>query len=141
MKRLLLAALLVATVACAGHASPKVTIDVADRTAYGALRILDIAEEGAYHAKGAWPTPAQHQAISVKFSQAYQAVVDTANLGIALPPGSKLTPADLAIIGKLTTTVADLATLVGAPGVSATIVIDFNKFQTQAAALVAAIGK
>lgn len=126
-------------IACA-HPSPKVVIDVADRTAYQALRAFDTAEETAYHAKGIWPTAAQHQAISAKFSEAYQAVVDVASLGASLPAGAKLSAADLAVVGKLTVIVDDLAKLLGQPGVGTDVAAKFAAFQTKAAALVASIG-
>lgn len=144
MKRLLLLPVLLAIVlgasACAHPlASPKVVVDVADRTAYAALRAFDVAEETAYHAKAAWPTPAQHQVLSAKISQAYQLVIDTANLGLALPPGSKLSAADLAAVGKLTAVVSDMAALVGAPGISADITSTFTAFQAKATALVTSV--
>jgi hypothetical protein len=137
----LLIAIGLVTAACPGKLSPKVGVDVADRTAYSALVAFDVAEESAYHAHAVWPTPAQHIAISVKLSQAYQAVVDVAHVGIALPPGSQLSTADLAAVGKLTTVVADIAALVGAPGVGADITTTFNSFQAKASALVTSVTK
>ncbi len=122
--------------ACGGKTPPKVVIDVADRGAYQALRALDVAEEAAYHAKGPWPTPPQHQAVSQKFSAAYQAVIDVANLGVALPRGATLSAADLAVVGKLTTVVGDMAVLVGAPGAGHDIATAFQAFQAKATALV-----
>ena len=110
MKHLLLIALLFTLPACAS-APPKVVIDRADRAAYLAVRGFQTLEEVAWHSRLAWPTPKQHADINAKVSQAYQLIVDVANLGISLPPGSKLTMEDLAAVTKLTAVVADIVAL------------------------------
>lgn len=121
--------------ACAGHLSPKVAIDQYDRAAYTSVRSFQVAEEAAWHAKASWPTAAQHQDINAKVSRVYQLIIDTANLGVALPPGSSLSAADLAIIGNLQTVVADLVVLVkGAPPATVTAA---GAIQTQTNNLVA----
>jgi hypothetical protein len=127
---------LTAETGCAAHLSPKVTIDVADRTAYAALRLFDTDEEAAYHAK--LITPAQHQAISAKLSQLYQGVIDVANIGINLPTGGTLSAADLVKINGLALSVTDLATLI-APSVGAALQADYAAFQTKVSALINAV--
>ncbi len=96
---------------CAGNPTPKVVVSTADRAAYEAIRAFQVAEESAYHAKLPWPTDQQHRDINAKVSQAYTLVIDVANLGLALPPGGKLTAADLAAVGQLTQAVADIVAL------------------------------
>lgn len=103
-------ALLVLLSACGG-VSPKVTIDRADRAAFTSVRGFQLAEEQQWHARAAWPTAEQHRAVNVKVSQAYQLIIDTASLGIALPPGSKLSAADLAAVIRLEQVVTDIVAL------------------------------
>jgi hypothetical protein len=139
MKRLLFVLLIASGLtACAHHYSAKVTIDVSDRTAYAALRTFDAAEEALYHQKTAWPTVAQHEAISAQISKAYQAVVDVANIGLLLPPGGQLSTADLSKIGALEKNIADLAGLIS-PTAGAAIQDAYATFKTQASALIAAV--
>lgn len=125
--------------ACAHNLSPKVTIDVADRTAYAALRVVDVDEETMYHANASVITPAMHKQISAKISQAYALVIDVANLGVNLPAGAKLSAADLQIVGQLTQVVADVAALI--PASNANLQADLQKFKNAVTELSAAISK
>ena len=115
MRTLILALALTLLPACSQNGAPapapKVVIDTADRAAYTALRTFQIAEEAAYHARLPWPTPTQHQSINAVVSQAYALVISVANLGITLPPGARLSAADLVVVGQLTQIVADLVAL------------------------------
>jgi len=124
--------------ACAHNLSPKVTIDVADRTAYAALRVVDVDEETLYHQKGAWPTPAQHVDISKKLSQGYGLIIDVANIGLAVPPAGKLSTADLAKVTQLGGLVADLVSL-ASPATGAKIQTDIQTFVSKANALINAV--
>lgn len=132
----ILCAIIVTSAACPAHLSPKVTIDVSDRTAYSALRLVDTDEEAAYHAKVF--TPTQHQAISAKFSKLYQGVVDVANIGIALPTGGTLSVSDLAKVNALAQDVADLASLIS-PSAGAALQADYAAFVSKVNALISAV--
>lgn len=111
LRRTLALVSLVIWSACAAR-TPKIIIDQADRTAYVSTRAFQTAEEAAWHAKAPWPTAEQHQQIGAKLSGLYQAIIDVANIGIALPPGTNLSAADLAALSQLTQLVTDLTTLV-----------------------------
>ena len=120
---------------CSTHVAPKVVIDTADRAAYDALRTFQTAEEAAWHANAGWPTPEQHKTINGKVSKAYTLIIDVARIGIALPPGSTLSIADLAVVAQLTTAVADIVDLANGTSVQT----QATAAQTKVGALVAGV--
>jgi hypothetical protein len=117
MRTVLLVALGLSITGCAGNLTPKVVIDKADSTAYVSTRAFQEAEEIAWHAKAPWPSAAQHQVIGTKLSGIYQSIIDVANIGLALPPGTTLSLADLAAVAQLEQLVVDLSTLISPPAV------------------------
>lgn len=124
--------------ACAGHLTPKVQIDRADRVAFESLRGFQLAETAAFRAGLPWPTDAVHRQINAKLSSAYALVIDVANVGLSLQPGQAL-PADVrASLAALTQAVADILALV-APSAGAEIQTTATAAQRSTATLVTTI--
>jgi hypothetical protein len=100
---------------CAGHLSPKVQIDRADRVAFESLHGFQLAETAAFRSGAPWPPADVHRQINAKLGAAYPLVVDVANIGLQLKPGQAI-PADVTqSLATLTQTIADLVALVKPP--------------------------
>ncbi len=131
----------------------KVTIDVADRTAYTSARALQKAVEADYQAHQPWPSFEERRKINILLGGdptcqpsatvvckkgIYDLVVDVANIGLALPPGGKLSADDLKNIGLLEKAVTDLVSIVSTKA-SQSIQDKTAEFNTKAGTLLAVV--